>query len=132
MVDSIIPWAALNDPPGGRLKETVAETRPPRWLTWIAVWLLTELARAATGTIVSEAVLSALAVDAPPRLFEIELVFAFVSAAIAIEVSELVAEAVVEVVTGRNVVRPATVPGVICVCAVPVALPAAVLKKIRA
>ena len=76
------------------------------------------------------AVLSALAVDTPPRPFEIVFVFTLASAASAFELSEF-APVVCDIVTGVNIGSPLTVPGGICVCAVPLTLPAAVLKKIR-
>ena len=74
IAESIAACAALSDPPGGRLNEIVAAMRPLWWLTWVAVWLLTYVAKADTGTIVSAAVLSALPLDVPPRLLDIALV----------------------------------------------------------
>ncbi len=85
MPRSRIAWsmaaaARLRDPPGGRLKEIVAATRPLWWLTWVAVWLLTYVASAGSGTMVSAAVLSALPVELPPLLLAMLLVTALASA----------------------------------------------------
>src|ERR1700731_1565473 len=119
--------ALLNEPPEGRLNEMVAATRPPWWLTWVAVWLVMEEANAGNGTRVSAAVLSALPLELPP----LELAMALVSTlASALALSALVPDAGVcaaaaEVWTGVTVL-----PG-IWVCWVPLALPAAVLKRMR-
>src|SRR5436190_5793371 len=80
MAASIADCAELSDPPGGRLKDSVAAMRPLWWLTWIAARWLTDLARADSGTIVSAAVLSALPLDAPPRLLDIAFVSRFACA----------------------------------------------------
>jgi hypothetical protein len=126
---SIAAEAPLKDPPGGRLKEIVAATRPLWWLTWVAVWLLRYEARAGSGTMVSAAVLSALPVEVPPRLFEMLLV---TELACALALSELVLDEVVcAAETAENVVRPLTVPPCAWVCCVPVTFPAAALRCMR-
>src|ERR1700733_4658816 len=118
--------ALLNEPPAGRLNEIVAATRPLWWFTWVDVWLFENEASAASGTMVSAAVLSALPVELPPLLLAMLLVVAL---ACAFEFRELVLVAVPVVVSALGAVTPLTVLPGICVCAVPVALPAAVLKK---
>jgi hypothetical protein len=81
------------------------------------------------GTIVSAAVLSALPLEVPPRLLDIAFVVRFASAfALSVFVLE---EAAWGTTTDTKLVTPLTVPPGICVCCVPVTLPAAVLKKIR-
>src|SRR5882757_482104 len=78
---------------------------------------------------VSAAVLSALPVEFPPLLFEMLLVTAF---AWALELSALVPDDALDAVdTAENGVTPLTVPPCACVCWVPLALPAAVLKYVR-
>src|SRR3984893_9383817 len=84
---------------------------------------------AGSGTRFSAAVLSALPVELPPRLFEMLLVTAF---ACALALSELVLdEAACAAEIAENAVTPLTVPPCAWVCRVPVALPAAVLKRMR-
>jgi hypothetical protein len=78
-----------------------------------------------SGTIVSAAVLSALPLELPPLLFEMLLVVALASA---FEFSELVLDVLDAALIALACVTPVTVPPGICVCAVPVALPAAVLR----
>ncbi len=65
--------AWLSEPPCGRLKEMVAATVPPWWFTWVAVWLLLQVASADSGTMVSAAVATALPLELPPRLLEMAL-----------------------------------------------------------
>ena len=107
------------------MKEIVAAMRPLWWLTWIAVWLSTDLAKADSGTIVSAAVLSGLPLDVPPRLLDIAFVAAF---ACALALSALAVDEAARGATGVNGFTPLTVPACICVCCVPVTLPAAVLR----
>src|SRR5215469_17247762 len=84
---------------------------------------------AGKGTIVSEAVLSALPLEVPPLELEIALVswlaWAFALSALVLDSAPFAA------VTAERAVTPdIALPG-ICVCCVPVALPAALLKNMR-
>src|ERR1700735_2249664 len=76
---------------------------------------------------VSAAVLSALPLELPPLLLEMLFVSALASA---FESSELVLDALDAALTALGAITPETVPPGICVCCVPLGLPAAVLRKI--
>src|ERR1700722_396104 len=119
--------ALLNEPPGGRLNEMVAATRPPWWLTCVAVWLLMEEAKTGNGTMVSDAVLSALPLELPPLALAMALMSTLASALAlrALVPGADACAAATEVWTGEM-----GLPG-IWVCWVPLALPAAVLKRMR-
>jgi len=123
---TIAASAALSEPPGGRLNEIVPATRPPWWFTCVAVWLLLQFIIVDSGTTVSAAVLSALPLELPPLLFEMLLVCAFASAS---AFSELVAAApLAAAAIAAGCVTPLTSARDICVCGVPLGLPAAVLR----
>src|ERR1700744_283819 len=120
-------WAAsLSDPPAGRLNEMVPATRPLWWFTWVAVWLFEKVIIAESGTMVSAAVLFALPLELPPLLFEMLLVCWFASAS---AFSEFVFALVLDaLLTAAACCTALTVARDICVCCVPFALPAAVLR----
>src|ERR1700733_8117427 len=84
---------------------------------------------AGSGTMVSDAVLSALPEELPPLLFEMLLVTAL-ACALALSELELDGPLWGAPIAGTGV-TPLTVPPCSWVCWVPVALPAAVLKYMR-
>src|ERR1700744_6261327 len=63
---AIAASASLNDFPGATLKATVVETNAPWWFTASGVWPSPRLAKAESGIIVSNEVLTAGADDAVP------------------------------------------------------------------
>jgi hypothetical protein len=124
---SRIVLASESEPPAGRLNEIVPATSVPWWLTCVAVWRVFQSMSAMSGTMVSAAVLSALPLELPPLLFEIAL-FCWLATALALRALVLLV-VVAAVVTAVKGVTPETVLCGICVCAAPLALPAAVLNQ---
>ena len=58
--------ASLSDAPGARLYEIVLATNRPWWLTAKGVWPGSKWLKAASGTMVSRAVLTAEPAEVPP------------------------------------------------------------------